>query len=72
MLGAAGNLGATSIKKLCLFRSSKATLEARSVLLDPVAEARSLEEFNMQLQGPICGYRSQDVAAGAKILLQEP
>ena len=40
-------------------------LEAGNVLQDPVAGAMSLEAFNMQLQVPICGPRSQNGAAGA-------
>ena len=43
-----------------------------SVLYDPLAGARSLENFNMQRGVLICGQRSQDVASWDKILLQEP
>ena len=49
----------------------KAAPEVMSEPQGPVAGARSLEDLNMQFQGLICGYISHNVAAGAKILLQE-
>ena len=53
--------------KVTSFRSSKAAPEAKSVLWDPLAGVRSLEDFHMQFQLPICGYRSQELAAGTKL-----
>ena len=36
-------------------KNSKAAVEARCGLQDPVARARSLEDFDMQLQVLVCG-----------------
>ena len=53
------------------FGSIKAAPEARCTLQDPVSEATSLEDLNIYLQEPICDCRTHNIAAGAKILLQD-